>query len=243
MNRDQLLAAIKRATEANGAVVPGERAFFAQTRLTRTTLRRAGFPNYGSAVQAAGFKPNELKRAIADDQLFAPLAQLTREIGHFPTPGERAVARYKDATFPGEGALSRRARVEPLPRAVLSWCRARAEFEDVAKILESTAPVRDVRPTASTSVRTVAGYVYLMRYGASGRDFKIGHSDNVQRRQAQIDMVSPSDVRVVHSIETDDPEGIEKYWHQRFADRRVKTKEVFRLTPDDVAAFKRRRYQ
>lgn len=56
-------------------------------------------------------------------------------------------------------------------------------------------------------------------------------------------MVSPSDVRIVHSIETDDPEGIEQYWHGRFAERRVKTKEVFRLTPDDIAAFKRRQYQ
>ena len=52
----------------------------------------------------------------------------------------------------------------------------------------------------------------------------------------KIDMVSPSDVRIVHSIETDDPEGIEKYWHARFAERRVQTKEVFRLTPDDIAA-------
>lgn len=243
MNRDQLLAAIKRTTEANGGVVPGERAFFAQTQLTRTTLRRAGFPTYGAAVQAAGFKPNELKRSIADDQLFGPLAQLVRDLGHFPTPGERAVARYNDATFAGESALSRRGKIDPLQEAPLSWCRTRTDFGEVATILESTKPARSVRPTALTSVRPVVGYVYLMRYGASGRDFKIGHSDNVQRRHAQIDMLSPSDVRVVHSIETDDPEGIEKYWHQRFADRRVKTKEVFRLRPDDVAAFKRRRYQ
>jgi hypothetical protein len=111
-------------------------------------------------------------------------------------------------------------------------------------MLESSGPLRGNNSTVPSSNRKIVnGYVYLMRYGAHGKDFKIGHSENVQRRQSQIDMVSPSDVRIVHSIETDDPEGIEKYWHARFAERRVQTKEVFRLTPDDIAAFKRRQYQ
>ena len=72
-------------------------------------------------------------------------------------------------------------------------------------MLELTGPLQGSKSTVKTrSRRIVTGYVYLMRYGAHGKDFKIGHSDNVQRRLSQIDMVSPSDVRVVHSIETDD---------------------------------------
>jgi hypothetical protein len=82
-----------------------------------------------------------------------------------------------------------------------------------------------------------------MRYGNHGRDYKIGCTENVARRESQLDMMSPADVRRVHVIETDDPRGIEKYWQERFADRRIKTKEVFRLTPEDVAAFKSRDYQ
>jgi hypothetical protein len=45
-------------------------------------------------------------------------------------------------------------------------------------------------------------------------------------------------------IKTDDPVGIERYWHQRFADKRVRPDAGwFDLSAADLAAFKRRTYQ
>ncbi len=83
-----------------------------------------------------------------------------------------------------------------------------------------------------------------MRYGNSGRDHKLGMTEQVQRRHAQISAMSPGDLRVVHVIETDDPAGIERYWKRRFESKRVHDKdEIFRLLPEDVAAFKWRKYQ
>ena len=242
MSREQILAQVKRTADANGGTPLGERAFFAETRTTRRTLWRAGFPNYGTAVEAAGYQPNRMKEALNDDTLFAPLARLVRRLGRFPTQGERFAARQADPSMPGIAAYTRRGRCEPLNEALLNWCRNHKEFADVVSLLET--PRAKGRASASSRGRkTVNGYVYLMKYGAHGKDFKIGCTENVARRESQLDMMSPSDVRVVHVIETDDPRGIEKYWQERFADRRIKTKEVFRLTPEDVAAFKRRRYQ
>ena len=48
---------------------------------------------------------------------------------------------------------------------------------------------------------------------------------------------------MVHTIATDDPNGIEAYWHARFQSKRVRDTEFFNLDAGDVAAFKRRRYQ
>jgi hypothetical protein len=57
-------------------------------------------------------------------------------------------------------------------------------------------------------------------------------------------MMAPQDVRVIHTIPTDDPSGIEAYWLNRFEPKRLEgKKELFRLTAEDVAAFRSRKYQ
>jgi uncharacterized protein involved in high-affinity Fe2+ transport len=82
------------------------------------------------------------------------------------------------------------------------------------------------------------GFVCLLK---SGRHYKIGHTFDVGRRRYDIAIQLPEPVSEEHVIRTDDPVGIERYWHTRFADRR-KSGEWFELTRADVTAFKRPKF-
>ncbi|MCV7384403.1 GIY-YIG nuclease family protein [Mycolicibacter longobardus] len=87
------------------------------------------------------------------------------------------------------------------------------------------------------AAQPVPGYVYLVR---SGKFHKIGRSNDHGRRAYEIGLQLPEKLEVVHTIETDDAVGIERYWHERFRERR-RNGEWFLLTKADIAAFKRRR--
>lgn len=75
----------------------------------------------------------------------------------------------------------------------------------------------------------------------SGRFYKIGSSRNVERRNYELGIKLPEDLNILHKIRTDDPVGIENYWHNRFKDKR-KQGEWFELSSGDVTAFRRRKF-
>jgi hypothetical protein len=85
--------------------------------------------------------------------------------------------------------------------------------------------------------KTSVGYVYLVRHGTRN-EYKIGRTNNPLRREGEIRTELPEQLTPIHKITTDDPAGIEQYWHARFQGKR-KNGEWFALDAEDVKAFKR----
>ncbi len=241
MTKSHILAEIARTAKENGGIALGRARFCTETGIKETDWRGKFWARWSDAVREAGLQPNLLQGAFSEEAILERLASYTLELGHFPTSAELQLKRRSDESFPNAKTFQRLGLKVDLMGKLAHFCSGRPEYALVAQVC-SLAPRGDddeVRGDASSrSAEQELGYVYLLK---SGRFFKIGRSNSVGRRERELAIQLPERAALVHSIKTDDPVGIEAYWHGRFADRRGNG-EWFRLSAEDVAAFKRRKF-
>ncbi len=233
--KEAILEAIRRvAAEADGKV-PGARQFGELTGFRESSWRGVYWARWSEAVAEAGLSPNptSAERRIDDEVILEQLAKACRQYGRVPTVAELRLLRRGNASFPDFKTIERRfGGFRQLAAHVGSWAARHDAFRDVAELLGATG---DTQPAP----RRADGSVYLLQ---SGGYFKIGRSDAIERRIKEIRVALPDAAVLLHTIATDDPSGIEAYWHQRFKGKRANG-EWFALDRADVAAFKRRRFQ
>lgn len=123
-------------------------------------------------------------------------------------------------------------------RRLGEYSAARA-YLDVAAICETLvrSAGTEERAIEPAGTEPTDGHVYMIKLG---KHYKIGKTFAVPRRHREIALELPESPDVIHSIRTDDPTGIEAYWHARFESKRTNG-EWFALAPGDVRAFKRRK--
>lgn len=241
VERDAILAAIRRAAEDNGGKAPGRERFAAETGIREHDWLGRYWARWGDAVAEAGFTPNTMQARIDDDEALRRYAVETQRLGHPPTHAELRLVRQADKTFPSSGVYERLGPKGALLAKVAAYCEGRPELDEAAVILAPlVAAVEQSAPTAEAAPATEGedGFVYLLK---SGRHYKLGRTNSLGRREYELAIQLPEKAESVHAIRTDDPAGIEAYWHHRFADRRANG-EWFTLTPADVRAFKRRKF-
>lgn len=238
IEKSHILAEIVRTAATNDGNSLGVKRFLSETGIRQADWYGIYWRRWSEALAEAGFKPNPFSIRYGEEYLLSTLANLTRELGYFPGKADLMLKRRREPSFPSHVAFLRTFKGAPnLARKLGEFCASRPELSDLVEICQS-AKARTPPAIAPSQEAEEFGTVYLLR---SGRYFKIGRSNAVGRRERELAIQLPEKAQVVHSIRTDDPPGIEAYWHHRFVERR-KNGEWFDLTPMDVAAFRRRKF-
>lgn len=239
ITKDEILLAIKREAAANDGVPLGKRRFEVVSGIRESQWSGRYWARWNDALAEAGFEPNAWNSpASTEEELLAKLATLAKLLGHYPVSSERKLHRNKDETFPWPNTFEERLGNRESQLAKLrDFALVHEEFSEVYDMVTPLMPTTTTVPTTKQLALGVIGSVYLMR---SGIHHKIGRSNHVGRRSYEVALQLPEKLEIVHEIETDDPEGIERYWHERFSAKRANG-EWFNLTDADVAVFRRRK--
>lgn len=234
--RERILSEIRRVAQATGKV-PGSRLFETETGILSREWQGKIWARWGEAVAEAGLQPNELKGRIDTSSLLNQLADCCNKIGCWPSNNDLRLYAYNNSGFPSDKTFrmhfpKRAMLIEALREWVLR--PENRSYAEIAKMLPAPQP---------TSTEQLAqqnyGHVYLLR---AGDYYKIGQSADLEKRVKSINVALPDKATLEHAISTDDPPGIEAYWHRRFADRRMNG-EWFKLSKTDILAFKKRKFQ
>ena len=236
--KDHILIEIKRLAALNGGQAPGYKAFVRDTGIAEHQWRGKFWARWSDAVAEAGYVPNKWVERLDSAQVLTGVIAACRHYGRFPTQVEIQLYGKSEPTIPSAQAIKRHfGRQSDLVAALAKRAAEDDGYADLASMLPDL-PQMPPEPHAN-QVKAREGLVYLIK---SGGFYKIGRSDDLERRVKEIRIALPDRATLVHSIRTDDPAGIEAYWHRRFADKRANG-EWFKLSSLDVSAFMKRKYQ
>ena len=234
--KDEIIGQIRRLAAENDGKAPGQIAFARATGIREHQWLGKLWARWSDAVSEAGLSPNIRTMRLDSERVLAQIVAACHAYGKVPTKAEFNLYRTNNPDFPSVKAVSRHfGSRDQLIDALSSLSQ---KDEALAKLL----PYAEITMTPPPNAEREAvkdGHVYLLK---SGEFYKVGRSDNLERRVKEVRVAMPDALTLLHSIRTDDPAGIEAYWHRRFADRRANG-EWFKLTRADLAAFRRRTYQ
>jgi hypothetical protein len=184
MSKTNILEEIKRTAKTNGGMPLGKQRFFQETGIKESDWSGKFWTKWGDAVQEAGFTPNQKQVAFSDESQLENYALLIRELGRIPTAAEVRMKARNDSSFPSHNTFSRLGSKQQLLSKLLAFCQGNEKYGDLVSILDKQPRIEHLVADQETSVNTDIGHVYLLHFG--GEEYKIGCSNNVERRFREI---------------------------------------------------------
>jgi len=233
MDKAFIIQEIKRTSEDGKPL--GKLRFRNETGIKESDWYGKHWTRWNEAVIEAGFNPNEKQLPSSTEFLLKSLANLASELGKFPTTGDLRIKAYNSSDFPSHNTFKRFGNKSNLAQTLLKY----ATENDLENIIPLCMPeISEKVEKNDNSEAGEFGIVYLYK---SGSHYKIGRTNSLTRRNREIQLQLPIQAELIHRISTDDPIGIERYWHERFSEKRLNG-EWFKLNSQDIKAFGRRKF-
>ena len=236
MTKEHILSEIKRMAKENRGFPLGKEKFTTLTGIKTHDWYGRYWTKWSDALKEAGFSPNQMVQAYSGILVIEKFISLMRNAGKIPTSGDIRLKARTDKAFPSHTVFNRFGSKKALLFKVVQYCETHAGFDDILLLCSKVALINETE-NADHFVAKKVGFVYLFKHGLR-REYKIGKTLNPLRREGEIGIQLPDELQPVHHVKTDDPSGVEAYWHSRFKEKRKKG-EWFVLTPFDTKAFKR----
>ena len=238
MTKQQILLEIKRLAVANSGQAPGTHKFNRETGCRKHDWYGKHWLRWSDAIKEAGYKPNQMEEGYEEEFLIEKFLDLAKALGHLPIDSELRMKSLNEKDFPSPETFRKRLgrKTHSCPNSQ-NTAKARTSlrtFFDMCEIARLASVDKTEIDEESDSNQTI-GIVYLIK---SGKYYKIGKTKSLGRRVYDLAIQLAEKPTTVHVIKTDDPDGIEAYWHKRFAGKR-KGGEWFDLNAADVKAFKK----
>lgn len=233
VTKQYILEAIRRTTKDNGGIPLGRNRFQKETGINEYECQKF-WSSFGKAQREAGFEPNTLQVAHDIESLTESVVALMREIGGFPTNADLIGKRNRDSKFPNPNSFKRLGNKRERIEKISEYAKKKG-YGDIVELCNKAAENLKVDENFDNSDGgQILGEVYLFK---SGRYYKIGKTNDTVRRGNELRIQLPEKMDLIHSIKTDDPSGIEAYWHKRLESKRMNG-EWFDLGSADIKAFK-----
>ena len=239
MDKELILQQIRLFAAKNGGRTPGKVAFQKATGIKESDWSGKYWARWSDAISEAGLSPNVMQTAYNKKFVAEKFISLIREFGRCPSSAEIRLKAKSDKSFPSHNTLTHHLGKQSDRAAFIkSYCEEKGGMEDVIQICMPYIKPEPIIHDDFEEDFPSTGYVYLVK---SGKFYKIGSTNNPDRRQYEIGLQLPEKIHHIHSIETDDPSGIEAYWHNRFRKKRLRG-EWFDLNANDIIIFRRRKF-
>lgn len=107
MDKQHILAEIKRTARENGGKPLGRERFATETGISQNDWLGKHWARWGDAVREAGFAANTLQDPMDKRELVEKFVGLMRELGHFPVEAELRIHARNNPGFPWHNTFGR----------------------------------------------------------------------------------------------------------------------------------------